>query len=469
MTRNVGNSKDGRVGGQPSLAERIRRSIFRGPVVPKTDRERKWVVFNTLILHLRATRVPKPTLRYSHTFGLGGMSLVLVLLLMGTGILMMFAYHPFPDWAYGSIVSMEEEILFGRLVRGVHYWSANLLVLVVFAHLLRVFFTAGFHAPRQFNWIIGLCLLSCVLVSNFTGYLLPWDQRSYWAVTISTGMVGYIPLAGSWLQHLVQGGEEIGRATLINFYTLHTSVMPVLFIGLMAWHFWRVRKAGGVVVPPGPADASAGKSEYVLFLPNLLVREMAVALTLTAFVVVLSIALGAPLGEAANPGMSPNPAKAPWYFLGFQELLLHFHPGFAVFVVPLVATTALVLVPYLRYDSDLAGAWFLSAKGRRMAMWAAASALVITPAWILLDELAFHKAYLLPSGPSWIGNGLVPFTFVFGALFAFYVGVKRRFSATHNETVQTLFVLLLVSFIVLTATGVWCRGPGMSLVWPWSI
>jgi quinol-cytochrome oxidoreductase complex cytochrome b subunit len=453
---------------RPNLAERIWRSIFRGPIVPRTDRERKWVVFNTLVLHLRPTRVPKSTLKYSHTFGLGGMSLVLVLLLMATGTLMMFAYEPFPSWAYDSIVRMQEQVLFGRLVRGVHHWSANLLVVVVFLHMLRVFFTGGFRTPRQFNWIVGLCLLFCVLAANFTGYLLPWDQLSYWAVTICTGMIGYVPGAGPWLQGLIRGGEEIDRATLINFYTLHTTVMPVLFIALMALHFWRVRKAGGVVDPQPPRESPGGKPATVLFLPNLLLRETAVALLLTAFVLVLSIVFEAPLGERANPGMSPNPAKAPWYFLGFQELLLHFHPVFAVFVIPLVLAAWLALLPYLTYQSDLVGPWFLSAKGRRMAVLAALTALVVTPLWIVMDDLVIASLRASVGIPTWLGDGLFPFALTAGGILAFYIWVKRKFVASTNEAVQTLFVLLLVSFLVLTATGVWFRGTGMALTWPWS-
>jgi quinol-cytochrome oxidoreductase complex cytochrome b subunit len=453
---------------RPQFAARIWRSIFRGPIVPRTDRDRKWVVFNTLVLHVRPTRVPKSTLKYTHTFGLGGMSLVLVVLLMATGTLMMFAYEPFPNWAYDSIVRMQEQVLFGRLVRGVHHWSANLLVVVVFLHMLRVFFTGGFHTPRQFNWVIGLCLLVCVLGANFTGYLLPWDQLSYWAVTICTGMIGYVPGAGTWLQGLIRGGEEIDRATLINFYTLHTTVMPVLFISLMALHFWRVRKAGGVVNPQHPGESPSGKPETVLFLPDLLLRETAVALLLTAFVLITAIVFEAPLGERANPGMSPNPAKAPWYFLGFQELLLHFHPVFAVFVIPLMLATWLGLLPYLTQESQLSGSWFLSARGRRMAVLAALTAAVVTPLWIVVDDLVVARSQALSGIPSWLGNGLFPFALGAGGIVAFHIWVKRRFMASTNEAVQTLFVLLLVCFLILTATGAWFRGTGMALVWPWS-
>ena len=144
-------------------------------------------------------------------------------------------------------------MLFGPLVRGVHYWSANLLVVVVLLHAARVFLTGGYHGPRQFNWVVGVSLLALVLANAFTGYLLPWDQLSYWAITISTGMLGYVPGSGATLQRVARGGDDIGVDTLVLFYTVHTSIVPALLVVLMAFHFWRVRKAGGVVVPPSPA------------------------------------------------------------------------------------------------------------------------------------------------------------------------------------------------------------------------
>jgi quinol-cytochrome oxidoreductase complex cytochrome b subunit len=435
-----------------SALTRIWRSIFRGPLLPRTDRERKWVVFNTLVLHLRPVRVPAKTIRYTHTFGLGGSSMVLILLLMATGILMMFVYEPSPASAYDSITTMQQEVLFGQLVRAVHHWSANLLIVIVLLHMLRAFFTGGFHGSRRFNWVVGLLLLFFVLVSNFTGYLLPWDQLSYWAITICTGMVGYLPGIGEWLQVVIRGGSEIGSTTLILFYTLHTSVAPVLLISLMAWHFWRVRKAGGVVMPGGP-DA---KPEHVLFLPQLLQREVALALILVAFVVVVSAIFQAPLGAPANPGMSPNPAKAPWYFLGFQELLFHFHPIVAVFVIPLCAVAALLSIPYLRYDTDLAGNWFLTPKGRKMAIVAAVAALVVTPLWVVVDELLFDLAAFA-------------FPLSIAVVVAFYFLMKKRFESSNNEAIQSLFVFLLVAFAALTVTGVWFRGAGMALVWPWNL
>jgi quinol-cytochrome oxidoreductase complex cytochrome b subunit len=397
------------------------------------------------------------------------MSLVLILMMICTGILMIFVYEPSPDRAYQSILFLEQEILFGRLIRGVHYWSANLLIAVTVLHMLRVFLTGAFHAPRQSNWVIGIGLLFLIMVSGFTGYLLPWDQISYWAITICTEMLGYVPGIGPSLQRVILGGGEIGPATVINFYALHTIVVPFLLGALVTWHFWRVRLAGGVVVPGGPEDDFQAGTDTVPFIPNLLVREVAVALILIAFVLVVAIFFGAPLGEAANPGLSPNPAKAPWYFVGFQELLLHFHPVFAVFIIPLMVAIAVVSVAYLRYDADLSGNWFLSPKGRRMAAVATTTALLLTPLWVLLDEFVVGPGGWLPGTAPVISSGLLPCTALAAGVIAFTIFLKKHFQASRNETVQALFVLFVVGFTILTVTGVWFRGAGMALVWPWQI
>ncbi len=425
------------------------------------------LIRSSLIQHTRPVRVAAKALRFTHTFGLGGMSLVLVLLLISTGVLMIFVYEPSPERAHESILFMQQEILFGRFIRGIHYWSANLLIAVVVLHILRVFLTGAFHSPRQSNWLIGLGLLFLVLLSGFTGYLLPWDQISYWAITICAEMLGYVPGIGQTLQRVILGGTEIGSATVINFYALHTIVVPLFLIVLMTWHFWRVRLAGGVVVPRDPEDDPRSGTETVPFVPNLLHRERAVALMLIAFVLMVAVFFEAPLGEAANPGLSPNPAKAPWYFVGLQELLLHFHPLFAVFIIPLVVAIALVSVAYLRYDADLSGNWFLSVKGRRMAAVAAVTALLVTPLWVLVDEFVAGSGGWFPAVARVISNGLIPFTVVAIGVVAFYMVLKRHFSASNNETIQALFVLLMVSFMVLTVIGVWFRGAGMALVWPW--
>ena len=445
------------------VLRRIWKSVFRGPIVPATDRDRRWIVFNTLVLHFRPTQLPEKTLRFSHTFGLGGMSLVLILLLFATGILMMFVYEPSPDGAYASITGLQDDVLFGRLVRNTHHWSANILVGVALLHLLRVFLTGGYHGPRQFNWVVGLGLLLFILVANFTGYLLPWDQLSYWAVTISTAMLIYVPWIGEWLQQLARGGPEISAATLIGFYTIHTTVVPALLIVFAALHFWRVRKAKGVVVPRKEGEAAEDKPENVLFLPHLLTREVAVACTLVAVVLLVAVFFDAPLGAEANPGMSPNPAKAPWYVLGFQELLLHFHPVIAVVVVPLAAAFFFAMLPYFRYR-DVSGVWMMSAVGRRSGVAAVAVGLVVTPLLILADDLRSPTTDLTSGA-----TGLLPLVVVAAVIAGFVFGLRRLMAAPKEEILQALVILFLVALVVLTITGVWFRGEGMALVFPWEI
>ena len=452
-----------------TLFSRIRRSIFGGPINPETGRKRKQAVFNNLILHIHPRAVPEQTLKFTHTWGLGGMAVVLVMLLLITGILLKLVYEPFPGTAYDSIILIQNDVWFGQLVRNIHHWSANILVIVVLLHMLRVFFTGAFHHPRQFNWIIGLFLFFFVLISNFTGYLLPWDQLAFWAITISTSMVEYIPGVGSWLQKAIRGGSEIGPESLKIFFTFHTAILPACLVILMPFHFWRVRKAGGVVIPRPSKENPGTERRSVPTIPNLVLRELVVALVLIASILVFSIIFNAPLEDKANPGFSPNPAKAPWYFLGIQEMLLHFHPLFAVLVIPLLVTTALILLPYLEYDSDKTGVWFISQKGRRMGIVSAVLALAITLIGVIADEFLMDFSAKLPGVTPLITNGLLPVSIILAAITGFYIQIKKKYSATNNEAIQALLIFLLVSFIILTITGIWFRGQGMALAWPWRI
>ncbi|UCG51708.1 MAG: cytochrome b N-terminal domain-containing protein [Candidatus Latescibacterota bacterium] len=454
---------------QSGLLRRFWHSVFRGPVYPRDDSDRKLIVLSHLLLHFRPVRLPAKNLRYTHTWGLGGMSMTLFFVLAATGVLLMFVYEPSPGYAYDSIANLQTNLLFGKLIRNIHYWSANLLIVLVTFHLIRVYLTGAYYPPRQFNWVLGLLLLFCVLVSNFTGYLMPWDQLSYWAITIVTGMMGYAPFIGEWLQDVVRGGTEIGSTTLVNFYATHTTVMPALIIVLMMFHFWRIRKAGGVVIPRSPGEEKEEKPEQALTLPHLLLREFSVALVLIAFVMVLSVVFDAPLGEAANPGMSPNPAKAPWYFLGFQELLIHFDPLFAVVIIPLLGALGLFFIPYIRYEKDTSGIFMMSREGRRLGLVAALTALFITPVFIVADEYWIDwDAWMRGVSPV-VSNGVLPATILGAALTGYCAFLKRRYSASNNEVVQFVFVLLSVAFVILTITEIWFRGPRMALVWPWSL
>jgi len=230
-----------------------------------------------------------------------------------------------------------------------------------------------------------------------------------------------------------------------------------------------VRKDGGVVIPRAPGEPVETKVTRVVTIPNLVMRELVVALVLIAAVLLFSMAVDAPLEELANPDQSPNPAKAPWYFMGIQELLLHFHPLVASIIIPGLALGTLFILPYLDADLDSVGIWFRSRKARWMALVAAGIALVVTPLLILVDEYILDFAGWLPSLPTIISNGLVPLALLLLILIILYDGLKKAFTATKCETVQATFVFLLVAFILLTVIGIWFRGPGMALMWPWDV
>lgn len=453
---------------QPNLFQRIWYSIFPDTYKAQDERRRYWVWLNTLVLHFRPKVVQERTLRFTLTWGLGGMAVVLVVLMFSTGMMLKFAYQPVPDRAYESILHLQNDVYFGQLIRNIHHWSANILLIVVFLHFLRVFFTGAFYAPRQFNWIIGLTMFLALLGSNVTGYLLPWDQLAFWAITICTGMLEYIPVLGDGLKQIVLGGTDLGPATLSNFFAIHTAIIPGCLVLLMPFHFWRVRKSGGLVVPRSPEENPANRGEMVPTIPNLILRELVVAAVLIAFIMLLSIVYDAPLGAKANPGLSPNPTKAPWYFAGLQELLLHIHPLFAFVVMPLIIAGVLILLPYIPYDENSAGVWFASHRGRRMAIIAAVVAIVLTPLLIVADDLFFDFAALMPGIPPIVSSGLLPAAIILAVLGGFYAFMKRQYTATKNETVQAVFVLLLFAFVILTITTVWFRGEGMALTWPWN-
>jgi len=452
---------------QPNFIRRIRGSMFPHLLSPSTERASKRYFLRNLFLHFRPTSVPEQTLRLSLSWGLGGTALILVLLQIMTGVLLKFAYEPVPTQAYQSIMRMQQEVLFGGFIRNIHFWCANFLVVVLFLHTLRVFFTGAFHAPRQMTWVAGLGLFVLVLASNFTGYLLPWDQLAYWATTISIGMLEYIPGIGHWLEDAVRGGPDMGPATLRLFFAIHTAVLPFVILLFMAFHFWRVRKAGGLVTSTEPDGEAADPLPRVPTVPHLLLREAVAALVVIAFVFMVSVFFAAPMGEPANPGFSPNPTKAPWYFSGIQEMLLHLDPSFAVFVVPAVVFLALLLIPYVDYGQPIIGVWFFSGKGRRSAVAAAVTAAVLTPLMIVLDEWIIDFAAWMPGLPLAVSNGAVPLLLALAVVACLYGVMKWRFGLTREEGMQTIFIFFVVSFLILTATCLWFRGQGMRLMWPW--
>ncbi len=421
----------------------------------------------TFLLHIHPRKVSAASIRYTYTFGLGGMTLLLILLQFFTGILLKFVYVPSPAGAYDSILFLQQQVLFGQFVRNIHHLGGVMLIVIAFLHMMRVFFTGAFHAPvRSWNWVIGLGMFLLIMFSNFTGYLMPWDQLSYWAVTVVTNMFSYIPLVGHHITGFIRGGTEVTGSTLMNFFNFHTAIIPFSLIILMVFHFWKVRKAGGVALPRRREGEEEGLVDTV---PHLVVREAAVALMLLAFVFLLAIFLDAPLRERANPAYSPNPVKAPWYFIGIQEMLMHFHPFVGAILIPLFLLGFLFYLPWLRYPQSHAGIWFSSPKGRKTAAFSAVTALILTSALIVADEYLIHFNLWFPSLPSIVSEGVFPLL-LYGILFYGYLFLlRRKYRPGTHETVQAVFTFFLVTYTVLSLTGLLFRGPGMILMWPWQI
>jgi quinol-cytochrome oxidoreductase complex cytochrome b subunit len=418
-----------------------------------------------LLLHLHPRMVPADALALPRTFGLGGIALFLFVLLAGTGALLLFVYEPSVTRGYASLVSLQDDVPFGSFVRAIHHWAGNLMLVVVFLHLLRVFYTGAFWPPRRSNWLLGLGMLLLVLAANFTGYLLPWDQLAYWAVTIGTGMLQYVPVAGETLVRLARGGPDIGPRTLSSFFVVHIALLPILLFLCASFHFWLVRKAGGVMVPGAPGGAAA-RPALVPVQPGLVFREGVAALVVLALVSVLAAVVAAPLGEPANPGLSPNPAKAPWYFMGIQELLVHLHPAFAVLVVPLATFALLAGLPFVRDDASPSGHWFHSERGRRAAVTAAVAALALVPAAVLFDERVLRSAHVWGRLPAVVATGVVPLLVWAAILGALSFLLRRALELTRFETIQSIFTFMTTALLLLTIIGVVFRGPGMRLVWP---
>jgi quinol-cytochrome oxidoreductase complex cytochrome b subunit len=406
----------------------------------------------SFVLHFRPRTIREPALQFTYTWGLGGASAMLVLLLMVTGTMLIFTYAPVPDRAYDSIVGLHTTIPFGPFVRNMHHWSANLLVIFVFLHLLRVFFTGAYKDRRKMNWLVGLALFTAILLSNFTGYLLPWDQLAYSAVTICASMLSYIPGIGNGLQNILIGGKELGPATLSNFFALHTAILPAILILLLPFHFWRIRKAGALAVASHLKSDSAAKQERIDVIPHLMVRELAMAASTTALVMLMAALWDAPLAAKANPRLSPNPTKAPWYFAGLQELLLHYDPWLAVAIILPLLMGAMIALPFLPFDLDSAGIWFGTKRGCRTAMAAGLAGMTFTPIWIV----GYANGFIFMA---W-GVPLADLVLVVGGCFIF----NAKFGLTIREAIQGVFAYLLATFVVLTITGIWFRGPSMSLV-----
>jgi len=336
--------------------------------------------------HLHPPSIPAQQSRWRYTLGAGGTAVFLVLVLAVTGILETFYYVPTPGEAARSIQTISYLVPFGGLIRNLHFWAAQLLLIVSAIHLVRVVFTGAYAAPRRFNYLLGLALFILAILLDFTGYVLRWDQGIQWALLVGVNLLKTVPLIGGWLYALVVGGTQPGAPTLIRFYAWHIFGLMLAMAILVGWHAFRVRRDGGIAVPP--PNLRTDKERISRFE---LVRREILAMIFTASALILLSAffpapIAPPIPESVPIRLSPSGGesvtksvaesvvesvliresaiksvdKAPWFFLWVQQMLRWGDPFFWGVFVPLLLLAILVLIPYIfpkPAEAEL-GRWF---------------------------------------------------------------------------------------------------------------
>jgi quinol-cytochrome oxidoreductase complex cytochrome b subunit len=484
-----------------SLKKELNRLLR--PWKPESNREAGSGIVSNFLLHWFPNRVTLKGLRFSYSFYLGTVSFVLFVILGITGIVLMFLYIPSVERAYWSIKDLEFAVSFGWLLRRLHRICAHLMVAVVFLHMFRVFLTGSYktgrwvRSARSFNWVLGVVLLVLTLLLSFTGYLLPWDQLAFWAITVGTNIAAAVPVFGESMREVLLGGTVIGQPTLIRFYVLHCALLPVALLGVTFWHMWRIRKDGGLAVVEQlrsevhdrPATSPKKFKTYSVLgiasgttvqvsdpttlnednslpsTPFLTVRLLLVSLATVAGSLILSLVVKAPLEAAANPEVTPNPAKAPWYFLGLQEMV-----GYSALmggvVVPGLVIIGLALIPFLDREQDGIGRWFTDRAGLR---WGVSGFVFGTAATCLILAMAilFPMRTVFSGIESQIFFDVVnPATILVLLFAALYFVVLKRTASTRYAAIAT-FCAFIVAFILLTYTGTALRGPNWDFFWPW--
>lgn len=374
---------------------------------PRSEKEAGDSIVRNLLLHWFPAKVTLKSLSWGYSLWLGTITATLFLILALTGVVLMFLYVPSVERAYQSVKDIEYVVSFGRFIRAMHRNAAHLMVAFAFLHMVRVFLTGaykngiGVGQNRPLNWIVGVILLLLTLLLSFTGYLLPWDQLAFWAITVGTNIAKNAPIVGEWIRFVLLGGHEIEQNALIRFYVLHCFFLPAAVLVLFSYHMWRIRKDGGLACVDNLVlnqkkekirDGIKSKTYSLLGLttgrtvqveatlldeekytvnsiPFLIRRIGLVMLGTFVFVALISLFIHAPLEEPANPNVTPNPAKAPWYFLWLQELVAITTIRIGSFVVngafvggiliPGILVVLLAIWPYLDKSSNLStGVWF---------------------------------------------------------------------------------------------------------------
>ena len=231
-------------------------SIFRHKH-DETPRNRALGVLSNVFLHLHPAKINRDAVRYSYTWGMGGITFYLFIVLTFTGVLLMFYYHPAVPQAYLDMKDLRFVVSNGVFLRNMHRVAAHIMVIAVFWHMFHVFYRGGYRPPHEFNWAIGVVLLLLTLLLSYTGYLLPWDQLAFWAITVGTNILSAAPFVGPQLRYLLLGGNLVGENALLRFYVLHCVILPLLAALLIGVHFWRIRKDGGLAKPEDPPGGLA--------------------------------------------------------------------------------------------------------------------------------------------------------------------------------------------------------------------
>jgi quinol-cytochrome oxidoreductase complex cytochrome b subunit len=293
--------------------------------------------------HLHPPTIPARQSRFRYTLGAGGLAVFSVLVITLTGILEMFYYVPTPEKAAASIQVLTFLVPFGAVIRNLHFWSAQLLVGLAFVHLLRVIFTGAYAPPRRFNYLLGLSLLIVSLFLDFTGYVLRWDEGIRWALVAGTNLVRSIPGIGTGLYMMVIGSEQPGAATLTRFYAWHIFGLTLVLFGLGTWHIFRVRRDGGIAVPP--PELRVDQARISRF--DLVRREGLAALLALVGLLLLATFVPAPLAPAMIAGnAATTDSRAPWFFLWVQQLLKLGNPFWMGVAIPLAILLFLAFMPY---------------------------------------------------------------------------------------------------------------------------
>ncbi len=271
-------------------------------------------------------------------FALGGTPAYLFIVQIATGILLAFYYESSPSTAYQSVEHITTSVSFGWYIRSVHKWAATLMIVAVILHQMRVFFTGAYRNPREINWVVGMCLLLCVLGTGFTGYSLVYEQLSFWGATVGANISDTIPFIGGFIKRMMLAGDAYNQSTLSRFFVLHAAILPVTIVFLLAIHITVIRMQG--ITEFQFKDEDDGSARTFNFFPDHLYTELIIGLVLMIVLSALATILPATLGPEANPLQTPEVIKPEWFFyVAFRWLKLFtgtaavLSMGFIVFVM----------------------------------------------------------------------------------------------------------------------------------------